>query len=131
MITHVPFYSQHLDLSNWKELGFQSEDDARYWQESSCGILCLKMAIDSFRPDLVHNRVIDYIKQGERIGAYSHGTGWSHAGLVKLAKSFGVEAVNKEHLTLDELKKYLELGYLPTVSIKWAFLNTKTLREKI
>ncbi|MFH1405399.1 MAG: hypothetical protein ABIH21_04900, partial [Patescibacteria group bacterium] len=44
-----PFYSQKWDLDKWEMMGFESWDDARYWEKSSCGILSLKMAIDAFQ----------------------------------------------------------------------------------
>jgi len=47
MAKSPPFYAQKWDLSKWRELGFDSQKDAKYWEASSCGILCLKMAMDA------------------------------------------------------------------------------------
>lgn len=130
----VPFYSQKWDLSQWQNLGFESFDDAKYWEKSSCGILCLKMAIDAFllsKAKHLSPPISDYIKKGILIGAYKDSTGWSHGGLVQLAKEFGFSSINRENVSVAELYEALKQNILPIVSIKWAFEDYKTLKEKI
>lgn len=134
MKIEVPFYPQKWDLSQWKDLGFESLEDAKYWEKSSCGILCLKMAIDGFlsgQGKLFSPSIAEYIKKGVEIGAYKDSVGWSHNGLARLAKEFGFSADNREGVSLAELREALKQNFLPIISIKWAFENYKTLREKI
>jgi hypothetical protein len=134
MKMEVPFYSQKWDLGRWQELGFESFEDAEYWERSSCGILCLKMAIDAFllNQDRPFSPSIDkYIRKGVEMGAYHDSTGWSHDGLVRLANEFGFSAIRRGNVGAAELQKALEEGYLPIVSIKWAFDGRRTLQEKI
>ena len=133
MKTEVPFYSQKWDLSQWQKLGFESFEDAKYWEKSSCGILCLKMAIDGFllaQAKTLSPSIAEYIKQGLEIGAYKDSVGWSHSGLARLAQVFGFSADSRE-LGVAELHEVLKQNFLPIVSIKWAFENHKTLKEKI
>ncbi len=126
----IPFYSQYWDLDRWAEMGFKDRKEAEYWQESSCGILCLQMVLEGL--GLVQNiPIINLIRTGAEIGAYTHEKGWSHKGLVRLADRFGVKAISKEKLSTDALKGFLDTGRLPIVSIKWAFRDTKSLRERL
>lgn len=130
----VPFYSQKWDLSQWQELGFESYEDAKYWERSSCGILCLKMAMDGFL--LAENKslsfsVAQYIKKGVEIGAYKDSVGWSHDGLVCLANELGFCAVSREVISAIELREALKQNFLLIISIKSAFTDKKSLKEKI
>lgn len=129
----VPFYTQHWNLDTWKELGYQSRDKAAYWERSSCGILCAKMAMDALRlqqkiePTPSTKEIID---SGIRLGAYTDEAGWSHQGLAGLIRSFNFSADAKK-INVRDIKELLQNNKLPIVSIKWAFRNTKTLRERI
>jgi hypothetical protein len=127
---NVPFHPQIWDLDNWEGLGFESREDALYWQNSSCGVLCLKMAIEGLLTRGIDS-VSEMIERGKQIDAYSHKRGWSHSGLVKLAETYGVKAYSSESLTAVKLKKILDEGALVIGSIKWAFESRKSWKEKI
>lgn len=134
MKIEAPFYPQKWDLSQWQNLGFESFDDAQYWEKSSCGILCLKMAIDahlSIKAKPLSPSIAEYIKKGVAIGAYKNSVGWSHFGLAQLAKEFGFEAVNRERVSVAELREALKQNFLPIISIKWALEDYRSLKEKI
>lgn len=129
-LLEVPFYSQSWDLDNWEELGFKSKQDALYWQNSSCGIICLKMAVEALimhKTDLIS----EMISKGEKLGAYSHKNGWSHQELARLAETYGLHAYSRESLTLQELKSFLDSGKLIIASVKWAFDSKKTWKERL
>jgi Peptidase_C39 like family len=108
----IPFHSQIWELEKWKELGFKSKEDATYWQDSSCGVICLKMA-------------------AEDLGAYSHSSGWSHQGLVNLAQQYGLKAYSSSTLSEEKLRQLLDQESLIIVSIKWAFEANRSLKERI
>jgi hypothetical protein len=130
----VPFYPQKWDLSRWQKLGFESYQDAEYWEKSSCGILCLKMAIDSFliaKSEPLSPSISDYIKKGVEIDAYKDSVGWDHAGLANLSKEFGFLAIVCGGMGVDEIREALKNNFLPIISIKWAFRDNKSLKEKI
>lgn len=134
MKIEVPFYPQKWDLSQWQKLGFESFKTAQRWEKSSCGILCLKMAIDSSllaKVKPLSPLIADYIKRGVEIGAYKNSVGWKHDGLVRLAKKFRFSAENREHVSPTELCEMLKQNSLPIISIKWAFEDRKSLKEKI
>ena len=130
MKINVPFYSQCWDLDAWKDLGHESREDAEYWQRSSCGILCAKMVMNGLREGSVQHTVKELIDIGVAKGAYADATGWSHDGLVNLIQSFSFEA-QRGSFSVEALRSALASGTLPIVSIKWAFQNTKTLKERI
>lgn len=128
----VPFYTQKWSLSDWENLGFESYEDALYWQNSSCGVLCLQMAVDAIdksKNNLKQRQIIDYIKNGLRLSAYSDSRGWSHDGLARIAKAFGHQAEASVQLNPADLQKALDNRKLPIVSIKWAFENSWILRD--
>src|SRR3989344_6454581 len=130
----VPFYSQSWDLANWKNLGYKSYKDAKYWEESSCGILCLKMAMDYFLTQQgkpLSPSIADLIKEGVKLSAYTHEQGWSHAGLKRLSEKLGFSAELKANVTPQDLRNMIYNNRIPIVSIKWAFKNEKSLKEKL
>jgi len=134
MKMEVPFYPQKWNLSEWQKLGFESFEDAKYWKKSSCGILCLKMAIDGFlsaQAKPLSPSIAEYIKKGVEIGAYKDSVGWSHNGLARLAKEFGFSADNREGVSVAELREALKQNFLSIISIKWAFEDYRSLKEKI
>ena len=131
---NVPFYPQKWNLDDWQKLGFKDRADAEYWEKSCCGILCLKMAIDSIllvQGKPLSRSIKEYIDKGLAIGAYTDAVGWSHSGLAKLAKEFGFAAEARQNVKPEELREALKQNCLPIISIKWAFENTKSLKEKI
>lgn len=134
MMVDVPFYPQIWDLSRWKELGYESPEDAKYWERSSCGILCLKMAIDTFllrRGGMPSPSISEHIKKGVAIGAYHDSVGWSHQGLARLAGELGFFAEAKEPARISDLKDALDANTLPIISVRRGFEGAKTVKEKL
>ena len=124
----VPLYSQHWDLDEWKKLGYKSWQDAEYWQRSCCGILCIN-EIATFLNNKSYSTP-DLIKQGQDLDGYSEEYGWKHDGLVRLAEQLALKA-ERRPMTMGDLKKALDEKKLPIASIKWAFKNTKSIKEKL
>lgn len=126
----IPFHTQYWNLDAWEELGFKSRKEALYWQNSSCGVLCLKMAIEGITGK--DFGISALIRTGERLGAYSHKQGWSHDGLARLAQEMNVEAFSREHMTVQNVKDYIDDGCLAIVSIKSAFeAPKKSFKERL
>jgi hypothetical protein len=130
----MPFYSQKWDLSKWRELGFSSQEKAPYWERSCCGILCLKMALDAYlirKDQEITPAIAEIIKRGLELNAYTDALGWSHDGLIRLAESFGFTAKSFSNLKIGQLAELIKNNQFPIISIKWAFKDNKTLKEKI
>lgn len=126
-ILGVPFRSQSWELEHWQKLTFASREEARYWERSSCGVLCLGMAAEYFGMKRSTKELID---QGLVLGAYTEAAGWSHAGLVKLAHAIGLDA-KQQTFTLIDLQKAIDENQVPIVSVKPGFRTDKSLKERL
>ncbi|PIP58191.1 MAG: hypothetical protein COX02_01645 [Candidatus Vogelbacteria bacterium CG22_combo_CG10-13_8_21_14_all_37_9] len=81
------------------------------WQTRACGIIALKMVLDSlnYQTPSADKMIAEGLKQE----AYLPGIGWKHVGLANLAKFYGAQARNYDWLDLSlseaekELTKYL------------------------
>lgn len=125
----IPFYRQDWDVSKYRSMGFGNKEDCEYWKNSACGVLCLRMAVESWGGSVIG--IKKYIDEGVAIGAYSHKNGWNHAGLAELAGKFGLSASNSVSLKTESIKDCLVKGGLVMISIKTAFKTKRNWREKI
>lgn len=85
----VPFYSQFYDIS----------DPA--WQKVGCGIASVAMLIGYYAEEPLS--VDTLLAQGIAAGAFLPAAGWTHAGLIDLARPFGLTGSSQSlaHLTPD------------------------------
>lgn len=111
-VPSVPFFSQFTDISSpsWKKVG--------------CGITSLAMIIDYYTPQAVSVNAL--LSEGVAAGAYVSSAGWSHAGLVGLAKKHGLVGNSYDFSnanatsSLQSLKDFLDVGPV-IVSIHYKF----------
>lgn len=113
----VPFYSQFDDIS------------APEWRKIGCGITSLAMLVDFYKPAI---SVDDLLEEGIRSGAYIQDTGWSHAGLIALAKNHGL-AGEARYLTdlsmtaaFEDLREAVEEGPV-MASVHYTFEPTNPI----
>lgn len=96
----VPFYSQFDDITSVK------------WQKVGCGIASLAMIIDYFNAESVSADKL--LKEGIEAKAFIKNAGWSHAGLISMAKKYGLtgstQSESKMSAALETLKISLEDG---------------------
>lgn len=113
----VPFYSQFADIS-----------DAS-WQKVSCGIASLAMLIDYYKPAVAPDTLL---QQGIKSGAYISDAGWSHQGLINLAKKYGLtgKTVGLGDLSMDaafaKLESAMKEGPV-MVSVHYTFVPTNPI----
>ncbi len=95
IVRSVPFYSQFTDISKTS------------WQKVGCGIASLGMLIDYYKPAVSIDTLLN---EGINAGAYVDSAGWSHAGLISLAKNYGLTGASHglAHLTMKEAFATLE-----------------------
>ena len=86
-VPDVPFYSQFSDINSIA------------WKKSACGIASLAMVINFYKPEAVSPEAL--LQRGITAGAYVKDKGWSHWGLVSLAKKYGLDG---EPVDLSGLK---------------------------
>jgi hypothetical protein len=103
LLLNVPRYSQRFDPACWREHGFTSEDDSRFWDSRACGVACAAMVIEFLTGEHVATHTL--LHQGRALGAYSP-RGWVHAGLAQL---LGIRGVGAEALPVkpDGLSTFL------------------------
>jgi len=87
-VPNVPFYSQIADIQ------------LPEWRKKGCGVASLAMLIEFYKPDTVS--VNKLLEQGIASGAYLQDAGWTHRGLVLLAKKYGLDGNNYDLSKLDK-----------------------------
>jgi len=82
----IPFYSQ------------RAEDVPEEHQNTACGVVALKMALDFARKQQKEDEpsIAALIEEGIAIGGYQQSTGWIHDALVLLAHNHGAPAYREE-----------------------------------
>lgn len=81
----------------WQEFGFLSLDDYEFWSWRACGIICLKMIVDSINHKSYSVR--ELVEEGIKLGAYipfdNHGNlidkGWYYKPLIELARKYSLD----------------------------------------
>ena len=114
----VPFYSQFTDITPvaWRKIG--------------CGIASVAMLIDFYSSEEVS--VDELLQQGIDANAYLDDAGWTHSGLINLAKQFGLSGQSNglTHLTMDvafdELTSAVSKGPV-MVSVHYTFQPTNPI----
>lgn len=117
-VASVPFYSQFADIS------------APEWRKIGCGIASLAMLIDFYTTEDIS--VDALLKEGISANAYTGNAGWSHAGLIGLAKDHGLsgEAVYMTDLSMESAfsKLETELNEGPVMaSVHYTFTPTNPI----
>lgn len=98
----LPFFSQFKDISSPQ------------WQKVGCGIASLAMLIDYYEPGVVE--VDTLLGEGISAHAYLDSAGWTHAGLIGIAKKYGLGGASHDLVGLtmndafDELKTVVAEG---------------------
>lgn len=107
----VPFYSQVLDISDYK------------WKGVGCGIVGLAMIVDYYQPSVDINTLL---QQGIEMGAYNDTNGWSHAGLINVAQKNGLNGQATYYASFDSLAKAVEAGPV-IVSVDYSMTAQNTI----
>ncbi len=115
--TEVPFYSQFADITNPS------------WQKVGCGIASLAMLIDYYGKAIAPDTLL---KEGIASGAYIESAGWSHAGLIALARDYGLsgEAITLYEKTNDAAYQSLDVAVAEgpvMVSVHYTFEPTNPI----
>lgn len=79
-IPDVPFYSQFADVTSAK------------WKKQACGVASLAMIIGYYEDGTVD--VDALLKEAIAAGAYQQKAGWTYAGLIGLARDYGLSGAS-------------------------------------
>ena len=110
--TDVPFFSQFTDISS------------KSWQKVGCGIASLAMLIEYYEPGSVEVETL--LDEGIAARAFLPDAGWTHAGLIGLAKKYGLTGASHDlsgssmSAAFSELTRVVEEGPV-MVSVHYTF----------
>ena len=90
---------QRIDPAEWDAQGGTALGDRAEWSDRACGMAALRMILLAYLGDAPP--LTELVKAGVRDGALTD-RGWLHAGIARLAASFGIPAA-AEAVTADEL----------------------------
>ena len=117
-VYRVPFYSQFNDISS------------RTWQKVGCGITDLAMLVDYYVDNAPSVETL--LSQGIAVGAYMPNAGWTHQGLIDIAKKYGLDGASYDFSNLSssaalaQLEKYVQDGPV-MVSVHYKFDPKSTI----
>jgi hypothetical protein len=95
----VPMCRQRIDPGEWAACGGNALGDRAEWSDRACGMASLRMIMLAYLGDAPP--LTELVVIGVRDGALTD-RGWLHAGIARLATSFGIPAV-AEAVPADEL----------------------------
>jgi hypothetical protein len=115
------------DDPRWAEYGAADPAEYAHWARRSCGVVCVKMAVEALIGDSPRS-VIEWIQAGLAIDGYLTRLradrpgerielGWKHDALVQLAADRGVEAGRVEGLTLADVAAHIQADRLLIASV--------------
>lgn len=117
-IANVPFYSQFSDISSVS------------WKKQGCGVASVAMVVDYYSTEPVS--VNKMLTQAIASGAYLKDAGWTHKGLVQLAKKYGLDGNaydltnSSQKVAFDAFKAKLKDGPV-IVSVHYKFDPKSTI----
>jgi hypothetical protein len=108
----------------WNEYGTASPEEYAHWAMRSCGVVCVKMAVEGLA-GITPRPVMDWVREGLAIDGYLTEIradrpveiGWKHAALADLAKRHGLQTELAAHLTVDDAAAHLEADRLIIASV--------------
>ncbi len=111
----------------WAEYGAASPADYAHWARRSCGVVCIKMAVEALT-GCPPEPVMAWVRAGLAINGYLTELrpdrpdrpvekGWKHAALAQLAADRGCPAEMVRGLSLDDLADHIRAGHLLVVSV--------------
>jgi hypothetical protein len=123
-VVKVPFFTQMVDLNNFRKDGFKTVEDAKHWHVRCCGIACIRMIVTHFNKSVVLPNYHDLVQQGRNMGAHCE-IGWIHQGLVNLAGFYGVKGQTSRNKLSEDVLSSLKDGMLCIASVSSKFNSQK------
>ena len=93
----------------WQGFGFKTADEYAFWSWRACGIVCLKMIIDTFNGS--DEKVRALLERGIELGGYVAydksgklvDKGWYYKALINLAREYGFNGKIFSHLSIQSI----------------------------
>jgi hypothetical protein len=108
----------------WAAYGADSPVEYAHWALRSCGVVCVKMAVDGLT-GIDSGPVMAWVRAGLALGGYLAEQradrrveiGWKHAALAQLAHEGGCEAALAQGLSLGDLAACVGAGRIVIASV--------------
>ena len=114
----------------WASYGASTPEEYAHWALRSCGVVCVKMAVEGLTTGTPSGTVVDWVQAGLHIDGYITELrptadrpdkpvekGWKHAALAQLAKAHGLRAELVSDLALDDLAAHARADRLVIASV--------------
>ena len=109
---------------SWASYGARSPEEYAHWALRSCGVVCVKMAVEGLS-GRSHGTVMDWVGAGLELDGYLRERrrerpvekGWKHAALAELARRRGYHAELAADLTLSDLSGHIRADRLIIASV--------------
>jgi hypothetical protein len=87
-----------------REFGFANATEYEFWSWRLCGLMCVKAVLNAYGLAL-NTSVAELTNQGVKLGGYDvkNGIGWYSAGLLRLAKSYGLTGKLYRQISDEEI----------------------------
>ncbi len=111
------------DDPRWQEFGFSKPEEYEFWSWRACGIICIKMIIDTAWDK--NEKIKDLIEEGIKLGGYvSHDKngnlidkGWYYKPLINLAKKYNFTGKVFPHLSIQNICREILKKHFVVVSV--------------
>jgi hypothetical protein len=121
------FVNKERDLTTdprWAEYGAETPQDYAHWALRSCGVVCVKMAVEGVM-SIPPRPVMDWVREGLALDGYLTEIrrerpveiGWKHAALADLARAHGCRAELVSGLEPSDLAGHIRAGRLVITSV--------------
>jgi hypothetical protein len=108
----------------WAEYGAGSPAEYAHWAMRSCGVVCIKMAVEGIAK-LPPRSVMEWVNEGLALDGYLTEIrrdrpveiGWKHASLAELARRHGCAAEPAPHLSLESIADHIRADRMVIASV--------------
>lgn len=108
----------------WAEYGAQSPEEYAHWAKRSCGVVCVKMAVEGITQQGSRS-IMSWVRQGLSLDGYLTEIradrpvekGWKHASLAELAQANGCSSKLVAELTIGGLAEHVRQDRLVIASV--------------
>lgn len=128
-LVHAFVYEEQAIESDprWAEYGAVDAAEYAHWARRSCGVVCVKMAVEGITGGDVQP-VMAWVREGLSISGYltEHRAdrpdrpvekGWKHASLAELAQRYGCTAEMIRDVTAEDLAAHVRAGRVVIASV--------------
>ena len=114
----------------WKDFGFASKKEYRFWSWRLCAIACLKMILNFFFPKN-QLKMSGIVNACLKLGGYDvvNDRGWYHAAIITYLKNNSLKTKQLRFLSFERLKRLIKNKMLVLASINETLKASSHLQD--